>query len=177
MKEKESKPAFDPKLYFKPNTIATTCPGRSVRRGEAREGMERKRDDRLEEKDFGGHITREKGTDAWSSRFASTHGLFLAWSAPAVALFQRRPTNAASGHGTARRSAAPPSHRPAARPNLFALLAFRVLWRARSCVAANPQTAPTPRGRWAAVPTLPHERAVTADSASTTAFSQSQRLQ
>lgn len=43
-------------------------------------------------------------------------------------------------------SAAPPSHRLAARPNLFALLAFRVLWRARSCVAANPQTAPTPLG-------------------------------
>jgi len=55
-----------------------------------REGMERKRDDRLEEKDFGGHITREKGTDAWSSRFASTHGLFLARSGPLSATTNQR---------------------------------------------------------------------------------------
>ncbi len=33
VKEMESKPVFDPKLYFKPNTIATTCRGRGVRRG------------------------------------------------------------------------------------------------------------------------------------------------
>lgn len=49
----ESKPAFDPKLYFKPNTIATTYRGRGVRRGGDGEGMEQENDDRLEEEDFG----------------------------------------------------------------------------------------------------------------------------
>jgi hypothetical protein len=127
MKEMESKPAFDPKLYFKPNTIATTCRGRGVRRGEVKEGMERKRDDRLEEEDFGA-ILRTLGP------LDFLHPACTACSLPcqrAEALFQRQPTNAGWGNEPARRSTASPSHQPSANSQTLLLSGFpRVVWLA-----------------------------------------------
>ena len=110
---------------------------------------------------FRGHIT-----DAWSSGFAfNQHIRPVPWPCQrAEALFQRQPTNASWGHGTARHSiqrdiSQPPAGCKTSRPKLQ-----RVVWLALRGMLANPLPASTAR-------LCPHKRAVAARFASTASCS------